>query len=1566
MPTPGNLVLSKMLDRLLAGVMSGPNMNCRPARSRQRVDLTHLARLGDKSPVQVLHDLLGAEESCKLVAKIKAPKKSAEHPARPGIQQAPAESFEHVPESLPADSPESRHEQSPMDPSESGAHRSDYLFVDEPNESKQTPYAAQSALLAKLRVIADDAKTYENDTGVAALNVGFPLLSVPPAPAGPGQRPGRRILAPIAFVPVTLVVKAGAKPSVEIGCRGDGADRVRPNEALLAWIEQQTGVAAPPEAEAAVDPWTEICGLVKHVAAAMHLEVPSEFTAPSPSPGDPGEGRGEGDLETPVVRAEPNHPHPDPLAGGRPIRSLLPDDREREPEETSNKFDTHDLPAKPVLRDSEEPGSAATTAHDPALRNTSETRLKELAEAPRPDDDTAEPAIVTAAVLGLFPTAHQGLIRDTRALLDHPDTIGDGPIRPFLTAGVDFDAPVNPVDLSTPAPAMKPKGAALLAAAADPCQAAAVALARDSSALVVHGPPGTGKSQTITNIIADHLARGERVLLVCEKRTALDVVADRLDHLGLRQLCGIVHDPQRDQRDLYKSVKQQLDELADAKTDPEAGKKLQKIEADIAAVHGELSAYFSAVSGTVDGISFHDLVGTWLAADGDQPVSAGESVAAVPVAELAANRIGLVDLFKRAESVGFSRNPWAKCAGISLADFLTRPMAEWRTVLERIAAAAVAADVARAETIPPFNARASVLDQAEARGQLADRLEANWPRVQRMESTGVWSAMATEKTPPVEPGPTRNADVALVRSTPIQPALATRLAMPPNDAESEQTRAALTEYVRSAEKWTAAFAFKAKSAATAALSPYGLPLSVDGANRVLAFLDGVGARKRLSVLRLNVLGEPPPSTAWALASDPVLLDFNDALDDWLDLIFGALSAPATSSIAVGVIERKLSAADLLDGLRKSMARAEAISSLHELLVESKLFGADWVANVWGELLNGGAVAETIASLVDRLEALEGVLRVRAARAGLPAATGAVVDALLTRVVSPEQAVGLMERTSVETEIRRRLAANPMLVNVDDHRIASLFDQYRSLQERRRDAVRETIRHRWIGRQQARLLNEQKSKRNSLATALSGRLITRGQRATRLREVIARGANTPDGDPLFDLRPVWMASPETAAQIFPLKAIFDVVVFDEASQCRLEEALPVLTRGKRVVVAGDPHQLPPTRFFESAVVQSDDQEPETDQELFEHQQGQIEDLLAAALNLSIMQSHLDVHYRSRYADLIQFSNEHFYRKRLQPLPAHPSRRPAVSPVLMVRVAGVYQRRCNEAEAVKVVEIVRGLLDQADPPSIGIACLNLPQRDLIVEKLEEAAAEDAEFGKKLAAARARRGTGSSDGLFVKNLENVQGDERDDIIISTTYGPDPAGKFHRRFGPVGMAGGGRRLNVLVTRARCRVHLVTSIPTGEYASLPPVPDGSAPTGAWLLFAYLQYADRLTAEYAVPAVAAAPATGPADGSALVKGLAARLQKRLSVVAPWGSDGFGLDLAVTAVAPAGRPAVGILCDAPRSPGAVDVIEWDAFRTGVLTGAGWSVVRVWSPHFYRDPRGHVARLVEAAERAEIRN
>ena len=651
-----------------------------------------------------------------------------------------------------------------------------------------------------------------------------------------------------------------------------------------------------------------------------------------------------------------------------------------------------------------------------------------------------------------------------------------------------------------------------------------------------------------------------------------------------------------------------------------------------------------------------------------------------------------------------------------------------------------------------------------------------------------------------------------------------------------------------------------------------------------------------------------------------------------------------------------------------------MTKLDEALQAAELFDQNWLTDFTRTLRRGTQASETALTLAGSLDQLEGVLRVRAGRQALPLILVPAIEQLLMQKVSAYEAIGALQHRVVTGEITRRLRENPTLQAIDAHRVDSCFDRHRTLDAEKKKLVRDSILHLWTSKQRDRLLASTGSKLNAAGAKLRGRFISRGERAMRLRQVIALGDPIEGGDPLFDLCPVWMASPETVAQVFPRKALFDVVIFDEASQCRLEEALPVLTRGHRVVIAGDTNQLPPTRFFESGFVHSQQDEPETDQELFETQQGEIEDLLAASLNLAVQQCYLDVHYRSRNSDLIEFSNRNFYSSRLQAIPGHPAHRVRFSPLTLYRVDGIYNKRQNQTEADRVVQIVHDLLKRAEPPSIGIACLNLPQRDLIVEKLDDLASEDAEFAKRLASARIRKGQGSFEGLFVKNLENVQGDERDHIIISTTYGPDTDGKFYRRFGPLGMNGGGRRLNVLVTRARAEVHLVTSIPPEAYRHLPPIPEGQSATGAWLLFAYLKYAEELTAAYGAaahrdrqdnlimtepPLINVLPSRS-ASVFAQKLGEAIAEQIKTGSDVHWGNEGFCVDIALRHPARAEDVTIGILCDGCRYTGAEDAVEWDIFRTRILADQGWTLKRIWTPHYFRDPQGNLDAIRRAAD------
>ncbi len=1471
-----NRILSRMLERLYASIAGGPSINCRPHNSRQRIDLCTLSHFADVSPGSLLTGLLSDEASASIAARVPMP---------PGMEGGRFQARKTPP--VPAD----------VVPDASGTPAK----PDEAAAKQQREYSQQQSLIGKLRVIIDESRTYENDTGVYVLNLGFPILSLPPG-AGAAGSVGRRVLAPIAFIPVSVTVRSGATPVIDLACKEDEVDRVMPNEALLAWLEQQTGKARPETLysdEEGRDPWKEVRALVTHVTKVLGMEMPGAFAS-----------------------------------------EMLP-------------------------------------------------KAIDLAPIPRADDAPAKPTIITAAILGLFPASNQGLLSDTKALSS--GTLAPrGPIESFLKAGVSLDvAAASDGAADVPRQAAATTGikardfaSERFVAPVDPCQARAVSLARTSAGLVVHGPPGTGKSQTITNIISDHLARGERVLFVCDKRTALDVVFNRLEHVGLGGLCALIHDPQRDQRDLYMSIRQQVEDLAEEAPAPKsrsAAEKLAKVDSELLVIHAELAAIHTALmEGGAGAGSLHELVGRWLQLSlGDEPTTHEDAAtrlgALTPHATLDDAVRPLRELVRRANALEWRTNPWPAAVGLSLAQLLDRPVEGLRGSMATLVRLAEQADATRHESVVPFSATISLDQQAAARAGMVATLARAF-----MESDAsvrsVWAiakpeiaSHARQNLASIEPA------VQTLRSGTVDAELLAAIAgRSPSPAILTDQITALDRYIAIATSFWRFIAFSAKSGAASVLASLGLTLSPQNAARAREFLSHLRAATVVEQKIAALSGRPVRQTGLidvaALmrehASHAPSLEVITALQD--PAMAPAFDRPTRDALRAG--SESPEARSLTEGLARSAPRAQALTRLELALVESNLFTQSWISAQAEAARKGHAVLPTIQLLTEQLTRLEEVVRLRDLIEKEPdAARRGLMHELLASGLSEDDALRAVERASLHAEISRRLAAAPVIRTLDPKHVASQMDRLRELQAAKLPIVVEAVMQRWSRACRERLVSTSGNRLSSLGAQVKQRLMTRGKNAMRLRQVMALGREIEGGDPIMDLRPIWMASPETVAQVFPRDAVFDVVVFDEASQLRLEDSLPVLTRAKRVVVAGDPKQLPPTRFFESALSDSETEEVETDQDLFEVSQREIEDLLTAALSLDIQQSYLDVHYRSRNASLIEFSNQHFYARRLQPIPTHPRNMATLPAVRLRHVGGVYADRANEAEAAATVELVKELLAQAKPPSIGIGCFNVAQRDLIMERLDEAAEQDAKFAKALGEARERRGKGSFDGLFVKNLENIQGDERDHIIISTTYGPDAKGRFYRRFGPLAMPGGGRRLNVLVTRAREAVHLLTSIPRSEYAALPEAPQGATPGGGWLLFAYLKYADALAAAGTTSpslkgGLAAASLTldsneDPSEVARAIAEYLAATRAGSASVLNWGNEGFRVDLAYTPEGEDASKTIGLLCDGARyAPAADDPVGWDAFRCSILEGQGWKLQRVWTPELFRDPKGCVDRLI----------
>ena len=435
----------------------------------------------------------------------------------------------------------------------------------------------------------------------------------------------------------------------------------------------------------------------------------------------------------------------------------------------------------------------------------------------------------------------------------------------------------------------------------------------------------------------------------------------------------------------------------------------------------------------------------------------------------------------------------------------------------------------------------------------------------------------------------------------------------------------------------------------------------------------------------------------------------------------------------------------------------------------------------------------------------------------------------------------------------------------------------------------------------------------------------------IRTLIERAGRAIQG-----MKPCFMMSPLSVAQFLNSnKLMFDLVVMDEASQLRPEDALGAVWRAKQPVIVGDPKQLPPTDFFnfsdEGAI-----EEDEVVQQASEH-----ESVLDLALRSFQPARRLRWHYRSRHESLIAFSNNSFYDRDLVifPSPHHSSE---LHGIRFIAVDGKYERRGNLPEAMRVVEDAVSFMSKHSALSLGIVAINQSQRDLISELLDEKAKHDPVIQEY----RAKWET-TLEPLFVKNLENVQGDERDAIFISTVYGKDADGNFHQRFGPINSAMGHRRLNVLFSRAKYQMRVFTSMNPDSI-----IADNKSSRGVRALKEFLQYAKTGILVKAKPIESGREPDS--DFERLVMG---RLKDNgYEVVPQVGVGGYFIDLAVKHPSSSERYVLGIECDGATYHSAKSARDRDKIRQEVLENLGWEIHRIWSTDWFQYPDREMKRLL----------
>ena len=449
-----------------------------------------------------------------------------------------------------------------------------------------------------------------------------------------------------------------------------------------------------------------------------------------------------------------------------------------------------------------------------------------------------------------------------------------------------------------------------------------------------------------------------------------------------------------------------------------------------------------------------------------------------------------------------------------------------------------------------------------------------------------------------------------------------------------------------------------------------------------------------------------------------------------------------------------------------------------------------------------------------------------------------------------------------------------------------------------------------------------------------------------------------GFELFRGIKIWLMTPETVSEVLPLEdGLFDVVVFDEASQIYIEKGVPAIARAKKVVISGDHKQLRPSSLgFGRTTYEEND---EDEDELQTNAALEEESLLDLA-RFKYPQVMLNYHYRAKYSELINFSNYAFYRGQLNVAPNLENS--TTPPIEYIKIDnGLWQNRANKQEAKKVVEIVKNLLStRQNNETLGVITFNSAQRDLILDYLDDESAKDSDFAAKLLKETNRRENGEDIGFFVKNIENVQGDERDIIIFSLSYAKNEQGKVVRNFGWLNQVGGENRLNVAISRAKQKIYIISSLEPNELVTSDLKNDGPK-----LFRKYLEYAEaiskgnkKLTASILSGFIAESkPITDSEIKNPLTESIErALLELGVKTVRNVGIGNYKFDLAVLSFE-TNKFVLGIKCDGESYGENCLARERDISSAAYYKARGWKAYRVWPNEWWHNSEKVIAEIQE---------
>ncbi|TET34002.1 MAG: DUF3320 domain-containing protein [Planctomycetota bacterium] len=1044
---------------------------------------------------------------------------------------------------------------------------------------------------------------------------------------------------------------------------------------------------------------------------------------------------------------------------------------------------------------------------------------------------------------------------------------------------------------------------------ADPSQIATIEDVKSGMNLVVEGPPGTGKSQTISNMIAELLSAGKSVLFVSEKMAALEVVKSRLDHIGLGEFCLELHSRKSKKKEFLKEMQRSIENY------PPKGIELAKHFKELENLKSNLNAYAKALRvpyGKIARTPFslfcskEDAVKHFIDNNRKACRISFKDPKNWTQSQLTDAEISLKNVSEALELVApIKVNPWKGCyPGTVLPsdqEEVEELLAACKSGLEDLKSAIDGlirfTQLKAPETLADLSKCLSVANTMLLSSPIGVKVITgnDWPSEQKK---------ANQLIEVIEKNQALGEDV---------------LSRFKEEALDEDIKSLLSEYKVRSVKLFRIFSGRYRALKREIFELYKTdpPRQRHLIRKDLSRLQKY-IKERNDIRDSASQGEKLFGSYWDLErSNP---DKMRPLVEWIVKFHQFLRAGIATDGTAEVISEGFNKDELKSLISSVVAKAKGlIEKRNELL---KKLGTNFQ-----KLLNKKASDVSLNEFSSLINKWSGSIN-RLQRWGqflflLNKCKETVAEPMIPAIYKDEV---------VSEDILQCFHSN-----VSDQILKDTFNDYPILASFVGELHEKKI-HRFsvidreiIACNRQRLAHKLFHDRPAIsggASRGSEAGILLGEFSRKRGHMPIRKLITKTGRLIQKIKPCFMMSPLSIAQFLdPRAASFDVIIFDEASQVRPQDALGALLRGTQVVVLGDTRQLPPTRFFDH-VIEAQEEDEEFDESA---PVSDVESILHLCKR-SFPTKVLSWHYRSRHESLIAVSNQEFYDNRLLIYPSSLDKSDALGLKFVYLPEAKYDRgrsSINRYEAREVAKAAMEHYTNFPDKSLGIGTFNVKQQKAIEEEIELQLMNNPELGDYFERKKYEY-------CFVKNLETIQGDERDVIFISVCYGFDDQGRFSRNFGPVNHAGGERRLNVLITRAREKTVVFSNFRASDLAV-----DATSPFGVRSFKVFLDYAENRNLKSYIE-------TGQDTDSPFEDSVYEFLRDSgFEVRKQVGCAGFRIDLAIVDPGNPGRYLLAVECDGAKYHSSRVARDRDRLRQQVLENLGWHIYRIWSTDWYRN-------------------